>query len=100
MVAAPGMLLITGKTVKERRVLPVPYLCDLRHATVTRQIKQASSKKGTAAASFLYNFSLSYLDRPSTGAVLEMFEHFVFLYLALVCRAFCFLFLLIQLPYD
>ena len=93
------MLPIAGKTVKERRVLPVPYLCD-PHATVTHQIKQASSKGLQLLSSFLYNVSLSYLDRPSTGVVLEMFEHFVFLYLSLACWAFCFLFLLIQLPYD
>ena len=43
-------------------------------------------------SSFLYYFSLSYLDRPSTGAEVERFERFVFLFLALVCQAFCFCF--------
>ena len=37
-------------------------------------------------SSLLYYFSLLYLDRPSTGAEVGRFEHFVFLFLALVCR--------------
>ena len=37
--------------------------------------------------------SLSYLDRPSTGTEVGRFERFVFLFLALVCEAFCFRFL-------
>ena len=41
----------------------------------------AIAKKGTAAAYFdLYYFSLSYLDRHSTGAEVGRFEHFVFLF--------------------
>ena len=44
-------------------------------------------------SSFLYYFSLSYLDRPSMGAEVERFERFVFLFLALFCQAFCFCFL-------
>ena len=42
--------------------------------------------------SFLYYFSLSYLDRPSMGAEVGRFERFVFLFLALFCQAFLFLF--------
>ena len=45
-------------------------------------------------SSFLYYFSLSVLDRPSTGAEVGRFELFVFLFLALVCQAFCFCFFL------
>ena len=48
LIAASGMLLIEGKTLKEA-VLPVPYLCN-SCAIVTRPINLASSKKGTAAA--------------------------------------------------
>ena len=45
-------------------------------------------------SSFLYYFSLSYLDRPSSmGAEVGRFERFVFLFLALFCQAFCFCFL-------
>ena len=43
-------------------------------------------------SSFLYYYSLSYLDRPSTGAEVGKFERFVFLFLAFVCKAFCFCF--------
>ena len=43
-------------------------------------------------SSFLYYFPLSYLDQPSAGAEVGRFECFVFLFLALVCRAFCFCF--------
>ena len=60
---------------------PVPYLHD-SHVIVTHQINLASSKKGTAAASsFIYYFSLSYLDRPSMGAEVGKFERFVFYFL-------------------
>ena len=41
-------------------------------------------------SSFLYYFSLSYLNRPSMGAEVGRFEHFVFLFLALFCQAFFF----------
>ena len=69
---------------------PVPYLRDSR-ASVTRPINLASSKKGMQLlSSFLYYFSLSYLDRPSMGAEVGRFESFVFLFLALFCQAFCF----------
>ena len=85
MVAAPGMLLKVGKKLKEA-VPPVPYLCD-SHAI---PINLASSKK--LLSSFLYYFSLSYLDRPSLGAEVGRFERFVFLFLALFCQAFCFCF--------
>ena len=44
-------------------------------------------------SSFLCYFSLSYLDQPSTGAVIGRFKLFVCLFLALVCQAFCFSFL-------
>ena len=69
---------------------PVQYLRDSR-AILTRPINLASSKKGTS--SFLYYFSLSYLDRPSMGAKVGRFERFVFLFLAFFCQAFCFRFL-------
>ena len=48
MVAAPGMLLNTGKKLKEAcaaRAVPARFT-----AIVTRSINPASSKKGTAAA--------------------------------------------------
>ena len=55
----------------------MPYLRDSR-AIVTHPINLASSKKGTQLlSSFLYYFSLSYLDRPSMGAEVGRFEHFV-----------------------
>ena len=41
-------------------------------------------------SSFLYYFSLLYLDRPSTGAEVARYEHFVFFLLVLVSREFCF----------
>ena len=43
-------------------------------------------------SSFLYYFSLSYLDRPSMGAEVGRFERSVFLFLALFCQAFCLFF--------
>ena len=70
------MLLIAEKTLKE--------------AVVIHPINQAGSKKGTA----LVRFSTSFLCRIwtdfSTGAEVGRFEYFVFLFLALVCQAFCF----------
>ena len=69
----------------------------------------ARRKRLQLFSSFLYYFSLSYLDWPSTGAEVGRFEHFVYLFLALVCKVFfsvflgqnfgCFLFLRTQLPY-
>ena len=49
MVAAPGMFLVAGKTLKEAYAARTVYLCD-SCAIFTRPIKLASSKKGTAAA--------------------------------------------------
>ena len=40
-------------------------------------------------SSFLYYFSLSYLDRPSVGAEVGRFECFVSYFFALFCQAFC-----------
>ena len=54
-----------------------------------QSIRLARRKELQLLSSFLYYFSLSYLDRPSTGAEVERFERFVFLYLALVFWAFC-----------
>ena len=69
---------------------PVPYLRDSRFMIVTRPAR----RKGLQMlSSFLYYFSLSYLDRPSTGAEVGRFERFVSLFLALFCQAFCFCFL-------
>ena len=39
-------------------------------------------------SSFLYYFSLSYLDRPSMGAEVGRFERSVFLFVVLFCQAF------------
>ena len=68
---------------------PVLYLRDSRAIP----IYLVSSKKGLQLlSSFLYYFSLSYLDRPSMGAEVGRFERFVFLSLALFCQAFCLFF--------
>ena len=79
MVAAPVMLLIAGKTC----VPPVPYL-RISRAFVTRPINRASPKKWTK------EMDSSSLVRFSAAAEVGRFEHFVFLFLALVCGAFCF----------
>ena len=68
-------------------------MCDSR-AIVTRPINLASSRKRLQLLSlYLYYNSSSYLDRPSSGAEVGRFERFVFLFLAFVCKAFCFCFL-------
>ena len=76
MVAALGMLLIAGKTLKV--------------AVVIRPINQTGSKKGTALVRFSTSFLCRIWTDLSTGAEVGRFEHFVFLFLALVCQAFCF----------
>ena len=80
MVAAPGMLLIVGKKLKGR-VPPVPYRRD-SVATVTRLIN-LRRKIQQLLSSFLYYFSLSYMDQPSTGAEVGRFERFVLLFFSL-----------------
>ena len=57
-----------------------------------KSIQLARRKGLQLLSSFLYYFSLSYLDRPSMGAEVGRFERFVFLFLALFCKAFCFMF--------
>ena len=59
-------------------------------AIVTHPINQASLKGLQLLSSFLYYFSLLYLDWPSMGAEGGRYECFVFLFLALVCRTYCF----------
>ena len=68
----------------------MPYQRDSR-AIVTCPINSTglARKELQLFSSFLYYFSL-YLDRPSTGAEVGRYERFVFLFLALVCRAICF----------
>ena len=92
MVAAPGMLLIAGKKLKEAcaaRAVPARFTC---HCYPPNQSWLARRKGLQPLSSFLYYFSLSYLDRPSMGAEVGRFERFVFLFLALFCQAFCFCF--------
>ena len=93
MVAAPGMLLNTGKQLKEacaaRAAVPARFTC---HCYPPKSIRLARRKGLQLLSSFLYYFSLSYLDRPSMGAEVGRFERFVFLLLALFCQAFFFLF--------
>ena len=84
------MLLNAGKKLKEAcaaRAVPARFTC---HCYPPNQ----SRRKGLQLlSSFLYYFSLSYLDQPSMGAEVGRFERFVFLFLALFCQAFCFCFL-------
>ena len=87
MVVAPGMFLISGKKLKEAcadRAVPARFL-------PAQSVWLARRKQLQLLSSFLYYFSLSYLDRPSTGAEVGRFVRFVFLFLALVCKVFCFL---------
>ena len=91
MVAAPGMLLNEGKKLR-RRVPPVPYLHDSRDIVTPKSTWLARRKGLQLLSSFLNYFSLSYLDRPSTGAEVGRFERFVFLLLALFCQVYCFCF--------
>ena len=95
MVAAPGMLLIAAKKLKEvcaARAVPARFTCHC----YPPNLWLARRKGLQLLSSFLYYFSLLYLDRPSTGAEVGRFERFVFLFLALVCQAFrfCFFFFL------
>ena len=90
MVAAPGMLLIAGKKLR-RRVPPEPYLRD--SCTIVTCPVNSRTKRLQLLSSFLYYYSLSYLDQPSKGAEVGRFERFVFLFLAFVCKALCFCFL-------
>ena len=88
MVAAPGMLLIAGKKLKEEcaaRAIPAQFTC---HMVPAQSIWLARRKRLQLISSFLYYFSLSYLDWSSTGAEVGRFERFVFLILDLVCKAF------------
>ena len=59
-------------------------------AVVTRPINQADSKKGTALVRFSTTFLCRIWTDLSTGAEVGRLEHFVFLFLALVCQIFCF----------
>ena len=68
---------------------PVPYLRDSRDAVT---YPPARRKGLQLLSSLLYYFSLSSLDWPSMGAEVGRFERFVFLFLALFCLAFLFLF--------
>ena len=99
MVAAPGMLVITGKKLKEAcatRAVLARFTCRTCAIHVpflpTQSIWLPRRKGLQLLSSFLYYFSLLYLDRPSVGAEVGRFECFVFLFPALVCRAFCFCF--------
>ena len=77
MVAAPGMLLNTGKKLKEAcaaRAVPARFTC---HCYLPNQ-SVARRKRLQLLSSFLYYFSLSCLDRPSMGAEVGRFERFVF----------------------
>ena len=97
MIAAPGMLLNSGKKLEgacAALAVPARFTCHCyppdSRATVTRPAR----RKGLQLlSSFLHYFSLSSLDRPSMGAEVGRFERFVFLLLALFCQEFCFCFL-------
>ena len=88
MVAAPGMLLIAGKKLKEACAGPMPYPRD-SCAIVTRPINLASSRK---RLQLLCPFPI--LSRIWTRLAREVgrFERFVFLFLAFVYKAFYFCF--------
>ena len=81
-------------------VLPISLILLLKSVRVHfapgsngRSFPLEYSRKGLQLlSSFLYYFSLSYLDRPSMGAEVGRFGRFVFLFLALFCQAFCFCF--------
>ena len=75
MVAAPGMLLIAGKKLKEACAVPARFMC---HCYPAQSIWLARRKGLQLLSLFLY----SYLDRSSTGAEVGRFECFVFLFLA------------------
>ena len=82
MVAAPGTLLNAGKRGACRS-------CHTSAIHVPFQSIWLARRKGLQLlSSFLYYFSLSYLDRPSMGAEVGRLERFVFLFLALFCQAF------------
>ena len=87
------MLLNAGKKLKEAacaaRALPARFTC---YCYPPNQSGLARRKGLQLFSSFLYYFSLSYLDRPSMEAEVGRFERFVFLFLALFCQAFCFCF--------
>ena len=88
MVAAPGMLVNAGKKLKEAcaaRAIPARFTC---HSYPPNQSGLARRKRLPLLSPFLYYYSLSCLDRPSTGAVVGRFERFVFLFLAFICKAF------------
>ena len=84
MVAAPGMLLNAGKKLEgacAARAVPARFTCHCYPPIIW-----LARRKGLQLlSSFLYYFSLSSLDRPSKGAEVGRFEHFVFLFLALFC---------------
>ena len=69
----------------------MPYLRDSR-AIIPASIWLARTKRLQLLSSFLYYYSLTHLDRPSTGAEVGRFERFVFLFLTFVCKVFCFCF--------
>ena len=86
------MLLNAGKKLKEAcaaRAVPARFTC---RCSPPNQSWLARRKGLQLLSSFLYYFSLSYLDRPSMGAEIGRFELFVFLFLGLFCQAFCFCF--------
>ena len=93
MVAAPGMLVNAGKKLKEAcatRAVPARFTC---HSYPPNQSGIARRKRQPRLSLLLYYYSLLCLDRPSTGAVVGRFECFVFLFLAFICKAFCYCFL-------
>ena len=91
MVVAPGMLVNAGKKLME--ACRLCRTCAIHVPLLPAQPIRLARRKGLQLlSSFLYCFPLSHLDRTSMGAEVGRFEHFVFLYL--VCWAFCFCFFL------
>ena len=81
------MLLNVGKKLKEAcadRAEPARFTC----LGYRQSIRLARIKGLQLLSSFLYYFSLSYLDRHSMGTEVGRFERFVSLFLALFCQAF------------
>ena len=91
MVAAPGMYAPNRGIEVEGGMCRPCRTCVIHVPLLPAQSNRLARRKGLQLLrSFSYYFSLLHLDWPSTGAEVGKFEQFVFLFLALVCRAFCF----------
>ena len=96
MVAAPSMLRIAGKTVKEAcvsRVIPARFTCHCCYP-----YNQPDSLEINCSCSVCFSTLFFIVFIPAPGAEVGRYEHFVSYFLALVYGAFCFC--LSPLSYD